>query len=99
MVAAIVSIFTSLYFSDGKLLDYFLHCFSVLIFAVFVLLLYNPLLSEVYEKDVSGEKKHLEMGEKKVQPQLLDHVDSGTPVTPTVTSPTVSHTTTTTTDM
>jgi len=91
MAAAIISIFTSLYFSDGKLLDYFLHCFSVLIFAVFVLLLYNPLLSEVYDKD--GEKKKLEMEEKKPQPHLLDHVDSGSPMTPSVASPTVTHST------
>ncbi|KAG2393966.1 hypothetical protein C9374_003730 [Naegleria lovaniensis] len=46
LVAGVVSALTSLFASDLHMIDYFLQCFGILIFAIFVLLLFNPLLEE-----------------------------------------------------
>ncbi|KAG2392515.1 hypothetical protein C9374_011240 [Naegleria lovaniensis] len=44
ILAGAVSIATSLYVGYLHIIDYFLQCFGVLVFAIFVLLLYGPLL-------------------------------------------------------
>nr|CAG4711181.1 unnamed protein product [Naegleria fowleri] len=74
ILAAIVSIFTSLYVSYLHIIDYFLQCFGVLVFAIFVLLLYNPLILQMEEKDekrmeaqeMKGKEIHLEQNQTKV---------------------------------
>ena len=45
VLAAVVSVFTTSYASYLHIFDYFLQAFGILVFAVFVLLLYNPLVS------------------------------------------------------
>ena len=51
ILAAIVSIFTTLYLGYLHFIDYFLQCFGVLVFAIFVLLLFNPLIQQMEEKN------------------------------------------------
>ena len=46
IIAALISIFTTLYAGNYHIIDYFLQAFGVFLFAVFVLLLYNPLLMD-----------------------------------------------------
>ena len=71
ILSAVVSIFTSLYFGYLHIIDYFLQCFGVLVFAIFVLLLFNPLIQQTEEK---GEKQ-MEIPQEKKEKEFHQVVE------------------------
>ncbi|KAG2392514.1 hypothetical protein C9374_011239 [Naegleria lovaniensis] len=76
ILAAVVSIFTSLYAGYLHIIDYFLQCFGVLVFAIFVLLLYNPLILQYEAKNENQTVpyQNQEMKEKEVH-QIEQHIN------------------------
>jgi len=91
ILAGVVSVFTSFWENDLHFLDYFLEAFSVLVIAIIVLLLYNPLLNEAYEARPSANISAVEMKEE-IKLKQEAYTDVSSPSTPQVTSPETSET-------
>ncbi|KAF0982535.1 hypothetical protein FDP41_011465 [Naegleria fowleri] len=72
LVAGVVSALTSLYASHLHMIDYFLQCFGILIFAIFVLLLFSPLLVEETAKSSSNNPNHMETGTQEKDGNQVD---------------------------
>ena len=95
ILAGVVSVFTSFWANDLHFLDYFLEAFSVLVIAIIVLLLYNPLLNEAFETkpsasttvvELNGTESKLETV-KRTSLKQDTYTDVSSPSTPQVTSP------------
>ena len=50
VLAAVSAVLTSSYFGDANVIGYFLNSFGVLLFAICIILLYNPLFSQRYDE-------------------------------------------------
>ncbi|KAG2392555.1 hypothetical protein C9374_011280 [Naegleria lovaniensis] len=80
ILAGAVSFATTLYVPYLHIIDYFLQCFGIFIFAVFVLLLYGPLMSQ--ENMSSGTEEPIGSNPPTMQQHLSRVTTPFTPMSP-----------------